>query len=60
MSGIWSVCQHIFWGVLIPDGKERYQGSFEKGLEESSLVEEQGNEDEQKQEGLILKVIQIK
>lgn len=42
-TGNWSACQHIFWGVFIPDSKKLLlnssQGSFQKGLEEVSLVE---------------------
>lgn len=42
-ASIRSACQHIFWGVFIPDREELLlnssQGSLQKGLEEVSLVE---------------------
>lgn len=43
----WSMWQHVFGGVLVSGDVSSYQGSFEKGLEEVSLVEEQGNGEEQ-------------
>lgn len=43
MSDWHLICQYIFWDVFIPDSKELLlnssQGSFQKDLEEVSLVE---------------------